>query len=249
MKRRQKLLKLLTLLCLLGAAVCITAIWRDKKPQLKAEAEYEKLRQVAFAENGTKSKGRSTQPSEQRAIPDFAALMIRNSDIKGWLYLPDTEINYPIVQGKNNEFYLNHTVDKKQSVVGSIFMEYKNNELFADDVTVLYGHHIKGGRMFSSLSEYKNQSYYEKHPKMYLYTPNSVYEVLLFAGQILDGQSSSFPIIFEEEKERGEWLEQLLAESTFQSDIRPETGQRILALCTCSYEYENARYVVYGVLR
>lgn len=249
MKRRRKLPVLLTLLCLLGAAACIAAIWKEKKPQIEAEAAYEKLRRVAFIEGGTKSKSPTDQSTEQRRVPDFATLTAWNPDIKGWIYSPGTDIDYPIVKGENNEFYLNHTADKKQSVVGSVFMEYKNHEAFEDEVTVLYGHHISGGRMFSSLSGYKKQSYYEKHPKMYLYTPDSANEILLFAGQILDGQSGRFPITFEAEREREEWLKQLLTASTFQSDIQPEAGERIVALCTCSYEYQNARYVVYGVLR
>ena len=72
---------------------------------------------------------------------------------------------------------------------------------------------------------------------------------MLFAGQIIDGQTGRFPLLFGEEKERGEWLTERISTSSFQSSVQPEEGEQILALCTCSYEYNDARYVVYGVLR
>ena len=84
---------------------------------------------------------------------------------------------------------------------------------------------------------------------MYLYTPEQDYRVELFAGEIRNGENGSFPFIFEVAEERDRWLKRILASSTFKSPAAVGEEERILALCTCSYEYNNARYIVYGVLK
>ena len=248
--KRKGLLYGLGLFCLAGAVVCGVQLYREWMPRYEAESLYEQIRMTAFSK--TQEGGENGSPSAERnrqEIPDFDALTAKNSDIKGWIYAPDTDIDYPIVQAADNDYYLYRTADQNRSIIGSIFMECKNGGEFLDDVTVLYGHHIKGGRMFSSLSGYKTQSYYETHPEMVLYTPDKTYRVLLFAGQVIDGQTGKFPLIFGEAEEREEWLATLMNTSSFQGSVKPEEGERILALCTCSYEYNDARYVVYGVLR
>ena len=248
--KRKRLLYGLGLFCLAGAIICGVQLYREWMPRYQAESLYEQIRMTAFRKTqGDQEKEGSAAERSRQNTPDFNALTAKNPDIKGWIYAPGTDIDYPIVQTADNDYYLNHTADQNQSVIGAIFMECKNRENFLDDVTVLYGHHIKGGRMFSSLSGYKTQSYYETHPEMVLYTPDKTYRVLLFAGQVIDGQTGKFPLIFGEAEEREEWLATLMNTSSFQGSVKPEEGERILALCTCSYEYNDARYVVYGVLR
>lgn len=212
---------------------------------MEAEADYERIRTAVFPNNTDDKKGIGEVSGE----PDLEALTSWNPDIRGWIYGLGTTIDYPIVQGTDNEYYLNHTADRKKNVIGSIFMESQNHGDFSDDVTVLYGHHIQRGRMFSSLSGYKKQAYYDKHPFMVLDTPEGRYRVELFAGQIIEGNRGGFPLIFANKEEREVWLERVISSSTFQSEISPGEDERILALCTCSYESQDARYVVYGVLR
>lgn len=231
------------LLCLAGAVFCGWNLYQNLMPRAEAEAEYERIRAVAFPNRMDSEK------TVLREEPNLEALYSWNPDIRGWIYAPDTTIDYPIVQGTDNEYYLNHTADRKKNVIGSIFIESRNHGDFSDDVTVLYGHHIQRGRMFSSLSGYKKQAYYDKHPFIMLDTSKGRYRVELFAGQIMDGNQGGFPLIFADKEERDIWLEGVITSSTFQSEIYPGEEERILALCTCSYESQDARYVVYGVLR
>ena len=254
MNNKRILLFGLSFLCVAGAAFCGWNFYQEIKPRVEAEQVYDQIREMAFREQ---ESGTVVEGDEETAVedmdtgngPDFEVLQQWNPDVAGWLRSPGTDIDYPVVQGQDNDYYLNHTADGVRSIIGSIFMESKNQRGFQDDVTVLYGHHIRGGRMFSSLSGYKGQSYYEEHPVLYLYTPDRDYRVELFAGQILDGQTGTFPLVFESTDARADWLRQLSASSSFDSRITVEDGERILALCTCSYEYDDARYVVYGVLR
>jgi len=255
MKNKRLLFWGVSLLCVAGAAFCGWNLYQEIKPRVEAEQVYDQVREIAFRESGAAADrdgehaAADTAGPDIRIRPDLEALMQWNPDIAGWLWSPGTDIDYPIVQGADNEYYLNHTADGAVSIIGSVFMEYQNQKEFQDDVTVLYGHHIRGGRMFSSLSGYKGQSYYEEHPVVYLYTPDRDYQVQLFAGQIIDGQTGTFPLVFKNGEEREVWLKQLLASSSFKSPVTVEENERILALCTCSYEYNDARYVVYGVLR
>ncbi len=252
MENKRVLLLGLTLSCLAGAVFCGWNFYQEMKPRVLAEQVYNQIRERAFRESAAVMDGDkdiTAVNTYTRKRPDFETLLQWNPDIAGWLWSPETDIDYPVVQGADNDYYLNHTADGVTSIIGSIFMESQNRKEFQEDVTILYGHHIRGGRMFSSLSGYKTQSYYEEHPVLYLYTPDQDYRVDLFAGEILDGQNGTFPFMFERTDEREEWLKELLVSSTFKSSVTVEEHERILALCTCSYEYNNARYAVYGVLR
>ncbi len=251
MKKKRLLLCGLPLLCLGGVVFCGWNFYLEMVPRVSAELAYDQLRELAFRNTDVMLKKDNNVAAidiRVREKPDFDTLLEQYPDITGWLWSPGSEIDYPVVQGQDNEYYLNHTADGARSIIGSIFMENKNQKEFQDDVTILYGHHIRGGQMFSSLSGYKKQAYYEKHPVMYLFTPGKNYRVDLFAGEVRAGQNGAFPIIFESEDKRERWLSKLLASSTFTSLVSLGDKERILALCTCSYEYDDARYVVYGVL-
>jgi sortase B len=269
-KKRKKWLLLLLLLLLLGGVMAVLyLIWQDVVPRWEAERDYERIRELAYsylddgdgawdegagAQVGAGMTGGSGSGGVQRpgGKPNFQALEVEYPDIIGWIYSPGTVIDYPVVQGPDNQYYLGRLPDGRKSVVGSVFLEAANSPDFSDDVSVLYGHHIKGGRMFSSLEGYRKQSYYEEHPAMVLYTRDVTYDVLLFAADMSRGSIGSFPINFgtgeENRKKREDWVKQCLQKSTFSSNIVPEDTDRILALVTCTYDYADARYVVMGVL-
>lgn len=249
------MLRAISGICIAGAAVCCRGLYGEWKPRMEAEGFYQDMRELAFSSEEQSGNGTGEEAGEDRetkfgrGAPDWGRLKAWNPDICGWIYCPGTVIDYPVVQGADNEWYLNRTADNKKSVVGSIFLESNNRADFGDDVSVIYGHHIRGGRMFTPISGYKEQAYYEEHPEMYLYTPEANYRVELFAGEILSGSTGSFPLQFRNEAERREWLEKIMAGGAFWGAVVPATEERILALCTCTYEYQDARYAVYGVLK
>lgn len=247
---KKMILRAIGILCAAGAAVSIWELCSEVRPRVEAEGFYAKMREQVFpagAQTGPKEGAAKSRPD--RGAPDWKVLEAWNPDICGWIYSPGTAIDYPIVQGADNDWYLNHTVDQKKSMIGSIFLDSRNQADFSDDVSVIYGHHIRGGRMFTPISGYKDQRYYEEHPVMYLYTPEADYRIELFADEILDGGTGSFPFRFVDEKAREDWLEQLQADGAFRKAPKPAPEERILALCTCTYEYQDARYTVYGIMK
>lgn len=179
---------------------------------------------------------------------DFESLLADNGDVVGWIYGEDTVINYPVVQGSDNEYYLHRMLDGNTSASGAIFLDYRCSADFSDDNSILYGHNMRNGSMFHSLVEYGNQEYYDAHPVLYLLTPEQNYAVKLFAGFVTDSDGWVYVFQFNGEEEKAAYLERAVEESDFQALVTPETGDRLLILSTCSYEYDNARYVVLGVL-
>ena len=189
---------------------------------------------------------------EKETVPisvDFEDLKKQNKDIVGWIYQPNTKINYPIVQGVDNNQYLRRTIYGKYSIAGSIFLDYRNDAKFEDFYSVLYGHHIKNNSMFGSLVHYKTQAYYNDNPIMYLLTPDKNYKIDIFMGFVQSANEDSIVYNTEITEENLEDILTLYKKSTFKSNILPGKGDKIICLSTCSYEYNNARYVVFGVLK
>lgn len=179
---------------------------------------------------------------------DFDALCAINPDIVAWLICKDTRINYPVVQGNDNDYYLKHLFDGKRNSAGCLFVDCNNEPGFMDHNIVIYGHHMKDKSMFSALTEYKMQAFYEKHPQMILLTPEGNYTIELFAGYVTNIKSDSWKLWFASNTEFEVWIRETRSKSTFQSEVEASTSDRFVTLSTCSYEFDNARYVVVGKL-
>lgn len=179
---------------------------------------------------------------------DFEGLAAINPDIVGWIYSEDTPINYPIVQGTDNSYYLKHLYTGEYNGAGSIFLDSRNSSDFSDRHTIVYGHHMQNGSMFSSLTGYKQQEYYEAHPILYLMTPEKNYEIKVFAGYVASVKDDAWQITFDSEESFQAWIGRAIEKSTFSSNITPVATDRIITLSTCSYEFDNARYVLLGIL-
>lgn len=178
---------------------------------------------------------------------DFEVLWETNEDVVGWIYCEDTPINCPIVQAEDNDYYLRRLIDGTWNSSGTLFADYRNAADFSDSNTIIYGHNMKNKGMFGTLSNYKEQSYYDEHPLMWLLTPNGNYKVELIAGYVTSSTSEIYSF-GQAEEEVLALAEQSIEKSTFTSDFQVLQGDRFVTLSTCSYEYDNARYVLIGRL-
>lgn len=185
---------------------------------------------------------------------DFNQLNEVNPEIDGWITIDGTTIDYPIVQGQTNDEYLRTNYRGQSDNSGSIFIDYRNNPLTSpqndlSDITIIYGHHMSGGRMFAPLCNYKSQSYYDNHKIGIIYTEDGLaFELEFFAGVIVDGSNENilFTNDFIDENQFNNYFSNILDYSTFDSDVEVEYGDDIVALVTCSYETDNSRYVLYA---
>ena len=179
---------------------------------------------------------------------DFDVLKTVNKDAAAWLYSPGTVIDYPVMEADDYYYYLNHLPDGTVNSNGSLFIDFNNAADFSGQLTVVYGHHMKSGLMFGGLVGYKEQAYYDAHPFMYLYTEYENYRIDLMYGFVISaGQWKERAFMYEENLES--FLAHAMQNTTFESGVNYEEGDRVVALSTCSYEFNNARYVVVGILK
>lgn len=192
----------------------------------------------------------STDQVAEPEIPlrvDFAALKQENPDIVGWIYCEGTPIHYPVLQGRDNQYYVYRLADGSYNSSGSIFLDYRNSWDMSDPNLVLYGHNMKNGSMFASLLDYREQSYYEEHPRLWLLTEKQAYRVELIAGTVTSADGQAFSLK-EDREQLQAYLENCVAHSTFRSGYDLSCVEQALTLSTCSYDFEDARYVVVGHL-
>ncbi len=182
-------------------------------------------------------------------VVDFDALLAINPDVVAWIYIEGTSINYPVVQGEDNSYYLNRLLDGSYNGAGTIFLDYRNESDFSDRNSVLYGHHMNNGTMFQQITEYKDQSFYDEHPVCLIMTPDGNYKLEFFAGYVIDMNSQAWKMEFASDEEYAQWQQDAVSKSTFTGVAEPTPQDRVVTLSTCTYEYNDARYVLVGILK
>lgn len=177
MKKEYFLLGILSVI-LLAVGVWIYQIISEYQT---AEREYEQLQEYVKVEKNTRDP-ENTKPNvaeddkegekqEETVTVDFASLQAINPDIVAWLRIPGV-LEYPVVRGKDNSYYLNHTVQKTYNIAGSIFLDYRNERDFSDSKNIIYGHNMKDGSMFHVLRNYQDIDFFQEHTDMEIYLPD-----------------------------------------------------------------------------
>ena len=179
---------------------------------------------------------------------DFQALQAESDDVIGWIYCPDTVIDYPVMQGDDNDYYLHRGYDGAYSVFGSIFADAANSPDFSDASTILYGHHMNNGSMFASLDHWADQEYYEAHSEMWLLTPQQDYKLVLVAGYTTAAESDTYTTFARADDAFQAYLADALSRSDFTANVEADPEGRYVMLSTCAYVFTNARYVIHAML-
>lgn len=189
-------------------------------------------------------------------IDEFAALYERNRDFVGWIEIEGTPLSYPVVQGKDNDYYLTHNFDGKRERHGTPFMDYRNNIDLLNANTVLHGHNMKSdNQMFSELENYykgKNAiNYYRQHPIIKFDTLNEKMEWKIFAVftcGVNTKDEDFFPyydyLMASSEEDYMRHVEEFRSRSIFDIPVDVEVGDNLLTLSTCYYEKDDQRLVV-----
>ncbi len=180
---------------------------------------------------------------------NLEALRATNPDVLGWICIPDTVISYPLMKAKDNEQYLYHTWDGKYSKYGSIFLECRNSHDFSDFNTLVYGHNMLTQDMFGTLSDYKDQSFFENHPSVYILLDDGVRRYDIFSCYDAEVVSDTYRLIFEDDARKQESLDLYTSKSLLQTDLVPQVTDHILTLSTCTGRgTANLRFVVQAIL-
>ncbi|MCL1828957.1 MAG: class B sortase [Oscillospiraceae bacterium] len=180
---------------------------------------------------------------------DFDEMRKYIPGITAWIFSEGTAINYPVVQADDNYFYLSRLPDKSSNNMGSIFLDYRNSPDFSDENILIYGHNMSSGDMFGSLNYYRDQSYYDRHPVLYIFTREADYELTPIAGYILDSAFEIPPISFRDSSDFERYISDIKSRSVFKSDEEAEFGDRLVFLCTCvARGAKNDRIIIVGRL-
>lgn len=226
---------------LVALAVLASAVWK----LCSAFLEYQKGRQeYGELEESAVFAGKE----KENFTVDFDKLRAVNPDIIGWIYFENMEISYPIVQGKDNEYYLNHTFYGEENKCGCIFMEAENAADFGDDNSFLYGHNMKDKSMFARLNEFQKKETYEKNPAFYIYTPKEVLQYKIYSCYSAELGGDSFLCRFKNQEEYGQWQKTVADKSLYDTGIVPKQNQKTVTLMTCTPAGAKERFLVHGAL-
>lgn len=185
---------------------------------------------------------------EKNKSNKFSEELIKiNADYKMWIEVPNTNIDYPVVQGKDNDFYLNHDFNKKESSAGAIFVDYKNN-IDKDKNIVIYGHNMRNKSMFQNLMKFKDEAFWKENSKIILTIGGKRYEYKIFSSYISNANYINLKTNFKSEDEYLKYIDSIKENSIFHRDVDIKSNDRILTLSTCSYEEDDNRMIIYGKL-
>jgi len=247
MNNKAFVLKTLLLIIAVGIVISsynITSILMDYK---ESSAVYDEIASFAVEEDG-EEKG-DTKPG--KTTPDlkidFASLNKLNSDVKGWLYSENLGINYPVLQAEDNDKYLRADLYGNWLISGTVFVDYRCGEVGENKNYIIYGHNMDNGTMFGSFLDYRDQAYYEAHPTIDYLTPSGYHKIELVAGLVVNKTDVIYyPDPFKEDLDA--YLAEALENSVFDSGLDFGEDDRLVILSTCSYEHDNARFVLIGRL-
>lgn len=202
----------------------------------------------------------SEPPDETSSAPelpdnpiDFAALNQTNTDIYAWIRIPNTVIDYPVLQStdQGDDFYLNHDIDRSYKFAGSIYSEKMNHKDFSDPVTVLYGHNMLNGSMFQNLHKFRDQKFFEENQTIYIYTPGHILTYQIFAAYKYDNRHIMNSFDFSDPKVLQDYFDYIQAPKSMLVNTRPvelDLNAKVLTLSTCIGNEKDYRYLVQGVL-
>ena len=176
-------------------------------------------------------------------------LMKLNKDVVGWIKIFDTHISYPVVQGKDNQEYLNKDVFGEFSFSGSIFLDFRNACDFTDSYSIIYGHHMEYGAMFGDVVEFKNDDYFQEHKTGALFLLDDTYKITLFACvETQEFNNKIYNPIVQGKDNLDTLLKYIKDEAVQYRDISLNHDDKIIGLSTCAEAGTNERVVLFGRL-
>ena len=166
-----------------------------------------------------------------------------NSDYKMWIQIENTNINYPVVQSSDNDYYLKHNFRKESNISGTVFVE-SANDIDNDKNIILYGHNMRNGTMFNNITNYKEESFFNEDNKINIIMNNTLYEYEVFSVYVKNVSEVNLAIGFANEDEFINYAYNEADESLYKKDVDFSAEDNLITLVTCSYEFTDARTIV-----
>lgn len=242
-------------LSLFVAAICVVILGLDYYKDYRDQKLYEELRdrqsQSAPAESA------QPEPGERTMLPHLAEAYAQNSDMVGWIQVEDTIVDFPVMQGDDNTYYLTTNFNLQTSKYGTPFVDYRINlseqPYEQPDNLIIYGHNMGDGKMFYDFLSYSDPEFYKTHPVIKV---SSLYDeryFMVFSAFISNGETKNgyiFPyhmyLSFTTPAQFDGFVAELKDRSIIDVDLDLAYGDKLLCISTCTYEFDGARYVVFA---
>ena len=185
---------------------------------------------------------------------DFESLWEINKDVYAWITIPGTIIDYPILQHETDDsYYLNHTIEGVEGFPGCIYTERKNSKDFTDNNTVIYGHNLRNGKMFTELHKFRDENFFSQNDIIYIYTPTKQLTYKIFAAYLYDDRHLMNSFDFSDSKVYAKYLTEIQNMNSVDVNLRKEIKitdtDKIITLITCIRKQPEKRVYVQGVLQ
>lgn len=186
----------------------------------------------------------------------FASLRVENPDIYAWIYIPDTNVNYPVLQNPTDDsYYLKHDKDGNYSEAGAIYSQLANKTDFSDPVTVLYGHNMNSGGMFATLHYFENKDFFDSHQDMHIYTDGHILTYRVISAYQYDNRHILNSFNFTDKAVVQQYFNMVLSPDSLVKNVREGVqlsadSDKIVQLSTCTGDANHLvrRYLVTGEL-
>lgn len=259
LKARDRNRRLLIIACSLGAVLCFGYFVYYYQLAEQTSANYEELASLKnsdiLAEQPEEKKIVVRGEMEEIVLPDvldeYKTLYNKNKKLIGWLKIDDTIIDYPVMQTSNNDYYLDHNFNQEKDKNGSIFMDAECVAYPRSQNLILYGHHMKSGKMFGDLEKYAKESYYKEHSIIQFDTiyEKSVYQVMyVFRAKVLKENEIAFKyyqfIEAGSAEEFNSYMNEMAQMSLYDTGLTAQYGDELLTLSTCDHSQTDGRFVV-----
>lgn len=260
LRKREKRRKIILIFCSAAAVCCLGYFTVYSYYDYRTRSTYEKMSELkertaeSSADPKTDSGPLFTLDGEQESkevLEEYKNLLISNKKLIGWVKIDDTNIDYPVMQTTDNEYYLDHNLNQEYDKNGSIFMDKDCDVLKPSTNYILYGHHMKSGQMFGQLDLYKKKSYYEEHPYISFDTiyEKGTYQVMyVFRSRVYKETEIVFKyyqfIDANSKQEFDSYMKEMADLSLYDTGVTAEYGDQLLTLSTCDYQETDGRFVV-----
>lgn len=259
LRKKEKKRKILVAVCLFLCIVSFGYLGAYYQVSAKSAREFEELSALKKAGAwGVSSNNKKVEvhltdkdTSVPDILPEYEKIHQKNQKLIGWVKIDDTIIDYPVMQTVNNEYYLDHNFNQEEDRNGCIFMDYQCDVIKGCDNMILYGHHMKSGKMFGTLNKYSEKAYYEEHPMIQFDTiyEKGKYQVMyVFRSKVYSEEDVTFKyyqfINAASEMEFNSYLNEMAALSLYDTEVTASYGDKLLTLSTCDYQEKKGRFVV-----
>lgn len=258
LKKREKRRKLTVALCSAVAVACFGYFAVYYYFSDRTQMDYENLAQLkgsttlaAGASPGITIHYTEEEELNLEVLKEYETLYNKNRSLIGWLKIDDTNIDYPVMQTANNEYYLDHNYSQKYDKNGSLFLDKDCDVVHRSTNLIIYGHHMKSGKMFGNLNKYSSEDYYKNHSTIQFDTiyEKGTYEVMyVFRSRIYNEDEVVFKyyqfLDATSEKEFESNMQEMAALSLYDTGVTASYGDELLTLSTCDNSETDGRFVV-----